>query len=191
MAPKSPRKGKKTGKKVGKKAKKTIITMPMTDSDEETQPMAPVSEEEEEGEEASHTSKRPRLDQATVESTARPPATVTIPTATVTSASTLSGGEAGEEEEEVSHPAAKKSSVADSMSIDKEQKLVDFFASNPIFYDQTLKEFKDKGRRDHLLTVIGTELGLTSKYKILLYQNHSNLGMNFNMNGVFLQTFII
>lgn len=184
MAPKSPRKGKKTGKKVGKKAKKTIITMPMTDSDEETQPMAPVSEEEEEGEEASHTSKRPRLDQAT-ESTARPPATVT-------SASTLSGGEAGEEEPEVvSHPAAKKSSVADSMSVDKEQKLVDFFSSNPIFYDQTLKEFKDKGRRDHLLTVIGTELGLTSKYKILLYQKHSNLGMNFNMNGVFLQTFII
>jgi hypothetical protein len=161
MAPKSPRKGKKTGKKVGKKAKKTIISMPVTDSDEETQPMAPLSEEEEE--EASHTSKRPRLDQATVESTA-------IPSATVTSASTLSGGE--EEPEVVSHPAAKKSSVADSMSIDKEQKLVDFFSSHPIFYDQTLKEFKDKGRRDHLLTVIGTELGLTSKYKILLYQKH-------------------
>ena len=87
---------------------------------------------------------------------------MTRPTATVISASTLSGGEVGEEEE-VSQPVAKKSSVADSLSTDKEQKLVNFFASNPIFYDQTLKEFKDKGRRDHLLTVIGTELGLTSK----------------------------
>ena len=68
---------------------------------------------------------------------------------------------------------------------------MDFFASNPNFYDQTLKEFKDKGRRNHLLTVIGTELGLTSKYQILLHQKHSNLSMNFNMNSVFLQTFII
>ena len=49
MGPKSPRKGKKTGKKGVKKAKKTIITMPISDSDEETQPMAPVSAGEEGG----------------------------------------------------------------------------------------------------------------------------------------------
>ena len=57
--------------------------------------------------------------------------------------------------------------MSDSLDANKEQKLVDFFDSNLIFYDQTLKEFKDKTCHDYLLGVIGTELGLTSKCKFL------------------------
>ena len=54
------------------------------------------------------------------------------------------------------------------MDADKEKKLMDFFTSHPIFYDKTLKEFTDKTRRDYLLGIIGTELGLTSKCKFLI-----------------------
>jgi len=165
MAPKSPRKVKKASKKV-KKTKRALITMPVSDSDEEMQPAAPVSEGEEEGDDAGPP-KRPRLEDVIGEPTSssrpaatvsRPPPSPPRPTATQASAATLSAGE----EEEDSHPVSKKS-VADSLTAEQEQKLVDFFASNPIFYDQTLKEFMDKGRRDHLLTTIGSELGLTSK----------------------------
>ena len=88
------------------------------------------------------------------------------PEATVTSGATLSDNE--DEGQEEGPPPPKKSSVPDSLSADKEQKLVDFFAYHPIFYDQTLKEFKDKTRHDHLLGVISTELGLTSKCKFLI-----------------------
>ena len=48
---------------------------------------------------------------------------------------------------------------------------MDFFASNPMFYDQTLKEFKDKTKRDHLLGVIGNDIGLTCKCKLTFFQN--------------------
>ncbi len=151
-------------KRVTKKGKKTLISMP-SESEEDIQ-LPQVSEaEEEEGEGREASRKRPRLDEPS-----RGPATVTAtvtatvpptPTATVTSASTL-------EPEGEEPPVTKKSSVADSLSAEKEQKLVDFFASNPIFYDQTLKEFKDKARRDHLLATIGNELGLTSKCKFII-----------------------
>ena len=58
--------------------------------------------------------------------------------------------------------------MSDSLDADKEQKLLDFFASYPIFYDQTLKKYKDKTRRDYLLGVISIEFGLTSKCKFLI-----------------------
>ena len=87
-----------------------------------------------------------------------------VPTATcrVTSGSTLAEHtDEGEEEGPPPHP--KKSSVSDSLSPDQEQKPVDFFASNPLFYDQTLHDFKNKSKKDHLLGTIGSEVGLSCK----------------------------
>ena len=54
------------------------------------------------------------------------------------------------------------------MDTEKEQKLVDFFASNPIFYNQTLREFKDWGHKDCLLANVGAELGLTGRCTFLI-----------------------
>ena len=88
------------------------------------------------------------------------------PEATVTSGAILSDQE--DEGQEEGPPPPKKNSVSDSLDADKEQKLVDFITSNPIFYDQTLKEFKDKTCCDYLLGVIGTELGLTVSVHFLL-----------------------
>ena len=88
------------------------------------------------------------------------------PTATVTSGATLS--EHKDEGQEEGLPPPKKSSVSNSLLAAQEQKLVDFFASNPMFYDQTLREFKDKTKRDHLLGVIGNDIGLTCKCKFLI-----------------------
>ena len=87
------------------------------------------------------------------------------PTATVTSWAALSDQDEGQEE---GPPPPKKSYVSDSLDADEEQKLVDFFGSHSIFYDQTLKEFKDRTRCDYLLGVISSELGLTSKCTFLL-----------------------
>ena len=45
---------------------------------------------------------------------------------------------------------------------DVEERLVDWFADHPIFYDQRLKEFKERGKRDRLLRIISEEVGLSS-----------------------------
>ena len=87
------------------------------------------------------------------------------PTATVTSGAALSDEDHGQEE---GPPPPKKSNMSNSLDADKEQNFVDFFASHPIFYDQTLKEFKDQIRHDYLQGIIGSELGLTSKCTFLL-----------------------
>ena len=63
----------------------------------------------------------------------------------------------------VKDPLPKKIHVSESMDMEKEEKLVNFFTSDPIFYYQTLKEFKDQGRKDHLLAVMGAKLGMTGK----------------------------
>ena len=91
----------------------------------------------------------------------------------MTSVAALSDHE--DEGQEEGPPPPRKSSVSASHSADKEQKLVDFFAFHPIFYDQTLKEFKDKTCRDHLLGIIGTQLGLTSKCNFLINRSSNIL----------------
>ena len=57
--------------------------------------------------------------------------------------------------------------MSDCLTVEQEQKLVDFFAANPIFYDQTMTEFMDRGKREHLLGVIGAEIGITGKCTFL------------------------
>ena len=37
----------------------------------------------------------------------------------------------------------------------------EFFAAHPLFYDQMLKEFKDRSKKDSLLDQKGAELGIT------------------------------
>ena len=59
-------------------------------------------------------------------------------------------------------PPPKKSSVAESLTA-QEQKLVNFYASHPLFYDQTLPNLKNKAWKDHLQNEIGKELGITGK----------------------------
>ena len=133
----SPHKSKKKVKRAPKKAKKQLISMP-SDSEDDSQlivtqgtlegHLAGGSEEDghggegEEASQASHKRERPR--------------------ATVTSGATLLEHE--DEGQEKGPPPPKKSNISDSLSDAQEQTLMDFFAFNQMFYDQTLSEFKDK-----------------------------------------------
>ena len=49
------------------------------------------------------------------------------------------------------------------MDMDQEQKLVEFFTSNSLFYDQILRELKERAKKDHLLAEVRADLGLTSR----------------------------
>ena len=191
MPPKGSSPGKNQKKRAAsKKLKKALVACPTSDTDEESQSLLVTqpqgteqqrllagaqSDEEDghggEGEEASQTSssKQAKHKRAT-------------PTATITSGQTLSDYEAQEGQEEGPPPPKKLSSVFDSLTVEQEQRLVDFFAANPIFYDQTKKEFKDKGKRDHLLGDIGDKIGITGKctflskhelfFNIFMYYKH-------------------
>ena len=65
-------------------------------------------------------------------------------------------------------PSHKKANVSDSITVEQEQLMVDFFNDHSEFYDQTLKEFKDRGRKDHLLAKLGVQIGLSGKCTNLL-----------------------
>ena len=80
----------------------------------------------------------------------------------------LQFSEEDDEDEDLGALPPKKIHVSKSMDMEKEQKLVDFFTSNPIFYDQTVREFKDRGWKDHLLADVGDELGLTGRCTFLI-----------------------
>ena len=95
----------------------------------------------EEGEEASH---KPEASQ-------RPAATATQATQS----------DAEDDDEEDGAPPRKKINVSEQFTMDQEQQPIEFFAANPLFYDQTLKEFKDRCKKDRLLTEMGTDLGMT------------------------------
>lgn len=45
---------------------------------------------------------------------------------------------------------------------DQEEYFCDWFQDQPIFYDQRLRDFKNRGKRDRLLQELAKELGLTS-----------------------------
>ena len=57
------------------------------------------------------------------------------PAATVTWATQSDG----DDDEEDGSPPRKQINVSETMTTDLEQQLVEFFASNPLFYDQMLK----------------------------------------------------
>ena len=47
------------------------------------------------------------------------------------------------------------------INVSQEQELVEFFAAHPLFYDQMLKEFNDRSKKDRLLAEKGADLGMT------------------------------
>ena len=149
MPAKSLKKGPKMGSKGQKKGKKTKKSapqvQPMSDSDNiepsqsllDTGAMQAGSKVEEgEGEEASQ----------------KPAHAATV---------TLATQSDEDDDEEDGVPSRKKINVSEIMIKDQEQQLVEFFASNPLFYDQTLKEFKDWSKKDRLLAEVGADLGMT------------------------------
>ena len=59
----------------------------------------------------------------------------------------------------------------EKLSQEVEQTLVDFFADRPIFYDQRLRDFKNRGKRDKLLGEIGAELGMSGNLCFTWFRN--------------------
>ena len=51
----------------------------------------------------------------------------------------------------------------DELTMAQEQDLVEFFAEHPLFYDQTLKDFKNHPKKDRLLDDKGKELGMSGE----------------------------
>ena len=169
--------GKKTTKAV-KRAKKTkkLMQMPNT-SGEDSGSESMLSQQhrryrEEEGEEDTQASLPIQASQRKATPTA------TVSHAPSTDEDVEDGGEASQDtqpprkrakvtaEDEgppTSQVAKKKPVLSETFTAHEEQQLVEFFASNPIFYDQSRDDFKNKSKKDRLLTEIGTELGTTGK----------------------------
>ena len=53
--------------------------------------------------------------------------------------------------------------ISETFTADEEQQLLEFYASHPIFYDQSRDDFKNKSRKDRLLNEIAEVLGTTGK----------------------------
>ena len=66
-------------------------------------------------------------------------------------------------QEDTDEDDRKTAHVSDGLSIDQEKDLVDLFAENPLFYDQTLKDFKNHAKSDHLLDTKGKDLGMSGE----------------------------
>ena len=64
-------------------------------------------------------------------------------------------------------PKAKRAKVSENISAQQEQILVDWFSENPLFYDQSLKDFKNKGKRDRLLEDKAKELNMSGSYTLI------------------------
>ena len=66
-----------------------------------------------------------------------------------------------DETEHVVQTTKKKRKVADSLSEETEQSLADWFAANPLFWDQSLRDFKRKDKKERLLVEKAREFNLT------------------------------
>ena len=55
-----------------------------------------------------------------------------------------------DEDEDDGAPRRKKANMSEQMTMAQEQDLVQFFTAHPLFYDQTLKEFMDRPKKDRL-----------------------------------------
>ena len=141
MPPKVPKKGSKGLKKTkkGPKAKKTVQLKHMSDSDVPSEslldPPGPTQQAGSDVEEGEEASQRPEA-QATQD-------------------------DPEDDDYDDGAPPRKKTNVSEQMTADLEQDLVEFFTAHPLSYDQTLKEFKDSLKKEHLLDERGAELGMT------------------------------
>ena len=66
-----------------------------------------------------------------------------------------------EDESDQEETAVKRMKVADQLTFEQEQELAEWFSENSLFYDQSLKEFKKRGKRDRLLQEKASKMGLT------------------------------
>ena len=147
MPPKVPKKGSKGLKKTKRpKVKKTVQLAETSDSDAPSEslldPAGPTQQAVSDMEEGGEASQRPAATQATQE-------------------------DPKDEDEDDDVPPRKKANMSEQMTMAQEQDLVEFFAAHPLFYDQTLKEFKDHPKKDRLLDDKGTELGMTGECTII------------------------
>ena len=70
-------------------------------------------------------------------------------------------------------PSRKRAHVSYNLTVEQEQDLVNFFSDNPLFHDQTLKEFKMRAKRDHMLDTKAKEMGFTGEcHFIVTYYSH-------------------
>ena len=81
--------------------------------------------------------------------------------------------EEADPDEEDGAPTRKRAHVSDNLTVAQKHDLVDFFSNNPLLYDQTLKEFKMRSKRDHMLDTKAKEMGLTGECQfIVTYYSH-------------------
>lgn len=66
----------------------------------------------------------------------------------------------GETEEDEDVSRAKKRKVQSRLTLSQEEGLCKWFSEKPLFYDQTLIDFKNKSKRDRILDNKAREYGL-------------------------------
>ena len=62
--------------------------------------------------------------------------------------------------------------MSDELTTAHEQDLVEFVAEHPLFYDQTLNDFKNWPKKDRLLDDKGKDLGMSGECTI--YSNQTS-----------------
>ena len=73
-------------------------------------------------------------------------------------------GELGEQEmEEVDETRMKRLKMA-QLTANTEQRLVDFYEENPLFYDKSLPEFKNAMKKERLINKKASELNISREY---------------------------
>jgi hypothetical protein len=53
--------------------------------------------------------------------------------------------------------------VSEQLTVAQEQDLVDWFSAHPLFYDQTMKDFKKRAKRERLLDEKAKLMGLKGR----------------------------
>lgn len=62
---------------------------------------------------------------------------------------------------------ARRCKVPDSLTEGQEDALAEWFQSQPLFFDQSERDFKDKDKRERLLEEKAQEFGLRGDYLII------------------------
>jgi hypothetical protein len=73
--------------------------------------------------------------------------------------------EAGLDDEEDEEEPVKRPKVSEQLNMDQEQELVEWFSQSAIFYDQAMKDFKLRNKRNRLLDEKAKSMGLTGECK--------------------------
>lgn len=60
---------------------------------------------------------------------------------------------------------ARRCKVPDSLTEDQEDALAEWFQSQPLFFDQSVRDFKNKDKRERLLEEKARDFGLQGDYK--------------------------